>query len=185
MVRRRLLALFADILDYPGPGLARAVGACEALAASASAEAASLLGAFRTFVEQTPLARLEEVYTATFDLDAACHPYVGYHLFGETYKRSVFLVGLRERYRAIGYLDGAELPDHVAVLLRFLALTEDAAQAEEVVQEALLPALERMTAGADAGPEEAGHEPKPAHYRPVLRALYLVLGGEAARAAAV
>lgn len=182
MVRRRLLARFADVLQYPGPGLARAVGACEALAASASAEAASLLRAFRAFVEQTPLPRLEEVYTATFDLDAACHPYVGYHLFGETYRRSVFLVELRERYRAIGYANGAELPDHVAVLLRFLALTEDEAEAEEIVREALLPALERMLGGTDGGPEETGHEPKPPHYRPVLRALYLVLGGQAARA---
>ncbi len=183
-VERRLFALFADVFEYPGPRVARAVRECEALVAPRSVEAAALLGEFRAFVERTPLARLEEVYTGTFDLDAACHPYVGYHLFGETYKRSVFLVGLRERYRKIGYQDGGELPDHLAVLLRFLALTDDAVLAEEIVREALLPALDRMTGSDDADPEVAGHEPKPKHYQPVLRALHIALGGEVARAAA-
>ncbi len=184
ITERRLFLLFADLLDYPGPRVAEAASECQALVAPRSREAAALLGRFRAFAEQTPLARLEEVYTGTFDLDAACHPYVGYHLFGETYKRSVFLVGLRERYRKIGYTDGGELPDHLVVVLRFLAVTDDAILAEEIVREALLPALDRMAGGKDADPEEAGHEPKPKHYQPVLRALHLALGGEVARAAA-
>lgn len=167
---RRILGLFAEILEYPGARLARAVQECEALVASRNAEAGALLGRFRAFVEEAPLARLEEVYTGTFDLDAACHPYVGYHLFGESYKRSVFLLGLKERYTARGFAAGSELPDHVAVLLRFLATTDDAGLAAELVGEALLPALDRMTGTGE------GQSPK--EYQRVLQALRLVLQRE-------
>ncbi|MBK6646555.1 MAG: molecular chaperone TorD family protein [Anaerolineales bacterium] len=83
---------------------------------------AAQLKKFHDYAASLPPGRLEEVYTGTFDLDAALPSYVGYHLFGETYKRSVFLVELetalhRRRLR----LPDNELPDHLAVILHFLA----------------------------------------------------------------
>ena len=89
------------------------------------------------------------MYTGTFDLDAACHPYIGYHLFGETYKRSIFLVELKQRYAAEGFVfSDSELPDHLAVILHFLATTRDEIQAQEIARDALLPVLDRMTGRA-------------------------------------
>jgi len=177
-----ILGLFADILEYPRPGLAETVRECEALVSAGNPEAAALLGGFRALVEETAPGRLEEIYTGTFDLDAACYPYVGYHLFGESYKRSVFLLELKERYRAQGFDVENELPDHLAVLLRFLAINDDVTLAGEIVHEALLPTLERMTGRArSAGYEEeekllssqdhSRHSP----YYGVLEALRLVL----------
>ncbi len=178
----RLFERFAELLDYPGPGLLAAACECEAAAARVIPEAAALLHEFRAFVEATPLGRVQEVYSSTFDLDAAYHPYVGYHLFGETYKRSVFMLELKERYRAHGFVVERELPDHLAVLLRFLATHGDSPLAGELVQEAVLPALDRMSgrarsAGYDQdefpGPQDSRRRQSP--YRQVLEALRLVL----------
>lgn len=178
---RTILSLFADMLEYPRPGLSEAAQECAALVTPQNPEAGTRLLGFCAFVEQTPLGRLEEVYTGTFDLDAACHPYVGYHLFGESYRRSVFLLELKERYRAHGFVMEHELPDHLAVLLRFLAISDDAALTGEIIHEALLPALERMTGKApSAGYDE--EEPSVSQgqrrqnpYHQVLEALWLVL----------
>lgn len=151
-----ILRLFADVLDYPGPGLAGVVRRCRELLAEGVPEAAALLEDLLTLVEGTPLGTLEEIYTGFFDLNPVCHPYVGYHLFGESYKRSVFLLGLKERYRAQGFaFAGTELPDRLSIMLRFLAAGHDAELGREIVREALLPALERM-AGQAATQEAAG-----------------------------
>lgn len=178
-----ILGLFADMLEYPRPGLAEIVRECEALVSPGNPEAATLLGGFRALVEEISPGRLEEIYTGTFDLDATCYPYVGYHLFGESYKRSVFLLELRERYRAQGFDVENELPDHLAVLLRFLAINDDVTLTGEIVHEALLPTLERMTGKArSAGYDEEkplGSQDHSRHspYHGVLEALRLVLQG--------
>lgn len=174
---RRLFGLFADLLEYPHPRTLEALRECEALAALASPGATALLRDFRAFVEGMPLARLEEVYTSTFDLDPACSPYLGYHLFGESYKRSVFLLELRRRYRAEGLALEGELPDHLAVVLRFLATSQDPALRAELVDEALTPALEQLLkreGDEGGGPPGDAADPRQG-YRAVLRALHRVL----------
>ena len=194
-IERRLFQRFAELLEYPQPGLVEAARECEALISlvpsfHVSGErrdrgAAVLLREFRTFVEATPLGRVEEIYSGTFDLDVACHPYVGYHLFGESYKRSVFLLELKERYRAQGFnVPENELPDHLAVLMRFLAVTDDITLAGEIIHEAMLPALERMMGKAKSAGYDEGETPEPPHnrrqyhpYRGVLEAIELILQG--------
>ena len=69
---------------------------------------------------------LEELYTETFDLTPAMTLYIGYHLFGETPKRSSFLVRLEEAYQAHDFDSGTELADHLCVLLRFFSVAQDA-----------------------------------------------------------
>lgn len=174
-IEGRVLRLFAQILEYPQAGLIGAVRECQALASMTSPQAAALLGQFAAFVEKAPLGRLEEVYTGSFDLDAACHPYVGYHLFGESYKRSVFLLGLKERYRAHGFDATDELPDHIAVMLNFLATCGDAALAGELIHEALVPALEPMAGQGDAAEAQPKQRNGGRNYQQVLQALRLVL----------
>ncbi len=148
--------------------------------ADESPEAASRLKEFAAFVERTPRNTLEEVFTATFDLNASRHPYVGYHMFGEAYKRSVLLLELKERFRTIGFDSGLELPDHIAVLLRFMALCPDVELITELVREAILPTLGPMIAAPEAepvGPDEEAPVPFDIgdDYSRVLRALQLIL----------
>ncbi|MFQ5875997.1 MAG: nitrate reductase molybdenum cofactor assembly chaperone [Dehalococcoidia bacterium] len=138
-------------------------------------DAAAPLSKFRAFVEATPRGRLEEIYTGAFDLDATCHPYVGYHLFGESYKRSVFLLELKERYRAQGYIaNDKDLPDRLSILLRFLSMSDDVSLAQEIIGEALIPALDKMAkkkGGEDVDEPRGGSRP----YQDVLLTLQILL----------
>lgn len=143
---RQAYRLFADILDYPHPGLADEVERCASLVAVASPEGAGHLRSFKEFVEGTSLGRLEEIYSAYFDLNPVCYPYVGYHIFGESYKRSTFLIRLKELYREHGLLTyGSELPDRLSLVLRFLSVSQDDELNQELIGDGLLPALDRIT----------------------------------------
>jgi len=180
----RVLELFADLLEYPRPDLDVAATAreCRELLAQESPEGAALLGEFVAFAERTPRDTVEEIFSATFDLNASCHPYVGYHMFGESYPRSLFLVELKERFRNKDFDQGVELPDHVAVMLRFLSMCGDAELRDEIARDAILPTLGPMTLAPESAPpiEEGEGEPPEVFdigtdYRRVLQALQCVL----------
>jgi nitrate reductase delta subunit len=146
--RGEIVALLADLVDYPGPELAESVLVCRELVSPA---AASLLDGFLADLERLGLERMQELYSSSFELEAACYPYVGHQLLGESYRRSRFMVWLLERYAEQGFEpDRSELPDHLLVMLRFLAVCGDDALASELVGEAILPALGRMTSGDPA-----------------------------------
>lgn len=146
---RQLYQCFARMLEYPAGGTLQAAAKAQDLLVDENPEAAMSLKEFYEYAEALPAGRLEEVYTGTFDLDAACHPYVGYHLFGETYKRSAFLVELKQRYQAEMFVfPENELPDHLAVILHFLAFTQDRVQASEIARDGILPFLDRITGRA-------------------------------------
>lgn len=175
---RDVFELFAELLDYPRAGLGPIAERCAALLAKPIPEAATLLRDFSAFATSTSQSQLEEIYTGLFELDASHHPYVGYHLFGESYKRSAFLLGLKARYRDHGIECGTELPDHLPAVLRFLAMNEDLAETQELVSEALQPALARMSRGKTEDPPDPDI-PQPVHpgarYQDLLRALALLL----------
>ena len=184
--QRRVLDLMAGMLEYPQTDLTEPVRECQGLVSLDNPEAAAHLREFHDFVAATPLGRLQEVYTGTFDLNAACDPYLGFHLFGESYKRSAFMVELKQRYRAHGFtISNSELPDHVAVVLRFLASCDDTTLAGEIVHEGLLPVLQKMVGKSDEVDPEAGDEAGEGErpeltagrkvYTQVLQALLLVL----------
>ena len=98
----------------------------------------------------------EELYTATFDVTPACVPYVSIHLFGEeNFKRGEFMAALSARYAAAGFETRGELPDHLAVLLRFLAQTDEV-ERRELVRFCLLGPLGKMIAAlAEENPYHA------------------------------
>ena len=177
---------FAYILEYPAGGTLQAALEVQGLLLDEHPEAAAQLNEFHEYAASLSAGRLEEVYTGTFDLDAACHPYLGYHLFGETYKRSIFMVELKQRYSAAGFtFPDNEIPDHLAVILHFLAMTNNNAQAEEIARDALLPVLDRMTGrtksegfdeDADAeAPKAKAESEKRTQFQVVLEALRSVL----------
>ncbi|GIK10126.1 MAG: hypothetical protein JETCAE02_00140 [Anaerolineaceae bacterium] len=146
---RSLYQCFARMLEYPAGGTLQAAIKAQGLLRDEDPQSAAQLKEFYDYAAALPPGRLEEVYTGTFDLDAACHPYVGYHLFGETYKRSIFLVELKQRYATDNFaFPDTELPDHLAVILHFLATARDETQTQEIARDALLPTLDRMTGRA-------------------------------------
>jgi nitrate reductase delta subunit len=162
----RLYQLFSDILDYPNLQLSTWVNECINILSSLGEGPVTPLKEFRVFLEKTPPSRVEEVYVKTFDLQADCYPYVGYHLFGDGSHRAMFLSGLKERYQKIDLPLTNELPDHLSVILRFLVKDQDAEEREELIYLCILPALKKML-------KEFQEKRNP--YKGVLEALLLVL----------
>ncbi len=160
----------AEILDYPRPGLAASVAGCVARMRAAHPAAARRLEEVARALASAAPGRLEESYTAAFDLDASCSPHVGHRLLGADPRRGVFLARLAGRYRSRGFSAGRELPDHVAVLLRFLAHSPDEPGREELVGECLVPALATLA-------QELGRRSHP--YAAVADAARLVLEADA------
>ncbi|RPI97700.1 MAG: nitrate reductase [Chloroflexi bacterium] len=152
--------LLAHLIDYPTPEVFVQVRACAEAIRARYPRAARYMAQFRLFVEQTELSRLEELYAATFDLKPVCYPYIGYQLFGDTYKRGEFLAHLNAHYREGGFVVQGELPDHLGMILGYLARTWDA----DLVTEGMIPSLERMIDQLEGNP-----------YRDLLRAILAVL----------
>ncbi len=161
---------FAGLLAYPTPAIFQQAQAClEQLRQSHLEHAGAMENAGRR-LQRLSLEQLEELYTATFDMQPVCYPYVGYQLFGESYKRGAFMAQLNEAYHACGYSTGQELPDHLPVILRFLGLSTTAREDDfgrTLMVEGLEPALEKMLQAFDKDSMNP--------YFGVLSALYLVL----------
>ena len=90
---------------------------------------------------------------------------------GEQYAAAVgahFMARLREHYRSSGFVAGDDLPDHLCVILRFLASREHGEVERELVVDCMIPALGKMVAGF-------AELTNP--YRDALQALLLLLGG--------
>ncbi len=167
-----LYDLFAHVLGPPGPSLSDQVSECISILAPSRGEAAGLMNRFKTFVDQTPISRMEKIYAETLSPDGVCYPYVGYHIFGDGSHRRLFRAGLEEEYRIYDFSAAQEFPDHLGVMLQFLARDEDEEEIDELISLSIIPALKRMLEGLD----------RATPYRDVLKALLLVLQeGQTAR----
>ncbi len=165
-----ILASFAEIVDYPAADLPARLVACRRLVAPENPEAAALLARFESFVRGTDAGRLEELYAEAFDFLAGCAPHLGAHLFPDDPRRGAFMARLAETYRAHGFSSGAELPDHLGVVLRFLAAHGGNETATELLELAVVPATTALAA-------ELARQAHP--WEPVLRALLLVVRARA------
>jgi nitrate reductase delta subunit len=131
----------ASLFDYPYPEFEE--GSARAIAAS-SGESRSLLQAFHDGFAPLGISQQQELYIDTFDVCAETSPYIGHHLFGEEIRRSQLMAQLRGRYRESGLEDTIELPDHLANVLRFLAIASAGEERTELICHCLIPALEHM-----------------------------------------
>lgn len=160
---------FEPLFRYPTPELRARARACADALRPRWPDAARRLEDFLAFLAAHPPVRWEEVYTSTFDLQPVCWPYVGYQLFGESYKRGMFMASLRGTYRHCNYDPGDELPDHIAVVLGFLGSSwqMEPEVARDLLHVCLKPALVGML-------QAMGKARSP--YRAVLEALAEVVG---------
>ncbi|MHB1397908.1 MAG: nitrate reductase molybdenum cofactor assembly chaperone [Trichloromonadaceae bacterium] len=142
---------FAELFSYPTAELSQTLASCTALLREEQPSAAASLERFDDFLQTQTAARIEEVFTATFDLQPVCYPYVGYQLCGENQQRGMFLMQLNQLYRQHGFVAGVELPDHLSTLLRFIGTLAPQDCSRELIEEGLLPALAKILQGLDAG----------------------------------
>ena len=163
VAQQTLCHYFADLLSYPDGATQQTATDCATLLRALYPKSAESLTGFVKFLDGQDAARIEEVFTETFDLQPACHPYVGYQLCGESQQRTMFLIKLQQLYNQHGFAAGSELPDHLSTMLRFIGTVTDRSCRQELISDGLLPALEKLLQGLDT----TGEHP----YVKLLRAL--------------
>lgn len=105
---------------------------------------------FAEFVAGSSLAEIQEDYVATFDFNPAAAPYLGHHLYGDHRKKGEYMIRVKREFGRHGFTPaGNELPDHLGVLLSFLAHLasrgDDAARRQFITSH-VLPGLEKLAA---------------------------------------
>jgi nitrate reductase molybdenum cofactor assembly chaperone len=159
----------AGLLDYPVADWQSRCDECKELLTAESESFVSQFALFASEIERLSLSELQEVYTRTFDLSPVCALDIGYHLFGENYKRGVFLANLRETEAPFDLGQEHQLPDYLPVLLRLLTKLTDEELRSALIVDCMIPALEKMlkTLGEGENP-----------YRHLIELVRLVLHSE-------
>jgi len=145
--KTRMKSIYEDLaalLDYPSQGWRLLIESCGELVANERADSSAALANFRETVITLSLSELQELYTRTFDLSPVCALDIGYHLFGENYKRGVFLANLRETEAPFDLGQEHQLPDYLPVLLRLLTKLDDEELRSALIVDCMIPALEKM-----------------------------------------
>src|SRR5690606_20722080 len=139
-----LCEAFSHLLSYPGQDYKSWLELC--LAEFDDTSIRETLGAFVEVVRTEPLTTLEERFVATFEMTTKRPLEIGWHLYGEQYKRGEFLVKMRNMLREHQVEESQELPDHLSHCLKLLPKMEDD-DACAFLAHYLLPALERLLRG--------------------------------------
>ncbi|MAE10368.1 MAG: nitrate reductase molybdenum cofactor assembly chaperone [Dehalococcoidales bacterium] len=166
---KQLCRVFAEVLEYPGGSVHETAAECLSALDASLPDIADQMRPFVTFIDSQKRGSLEELYSETFDLAPGSTLYIGYHLFGETPKRSSFLVRLEEAYQFLGFESGTELADHLCVMLRFMAVAEDGEFVLPLLEESILPVLDKMA--AELQKNKNGYAPAVSSLRLFLRQL--------------
>lgn len=142
----RLCEIFSHLLSYPNEDYKEWVELC---AAGLDEPARAIFQSFAEVARGEPLARLEENFVATFEMTTKRPLEIGWHLYGEQYKRGEFLVRMRKMLRDHGVEENHELPDHLSHCLALLPRMEGS-DADAFVAGYLLPAIEKLLKGFQA-----------------------------------
>ncbi|MCC3650157.1 nitrate reductase molybdenum cofactor assembly chaperone [Streptomyces sp. S07_1.15] len=110
------------LLAYPEDGFPEHTRLARRAAAALPEAAAAPLLRFLDHAGATPITALAADYVAVFDHRKRCCPFLTYYAHGDTRKRGVALLRLKQTYARAGLrLTDDELPDHLAVVLEFAA----------------------------------------------------------------
>ena len=105
---------------------------------------------FKELLRSSTLAELQEDYVAQFDFNPAAAPYLGHHLYGDNQKKATYMIQVKQEYGRHDFVPAAEeLPDHLGVVLSFLAhLAQRGEHAfrRRFIEEMVLPGLQKLVA---------------------------------------
>ena len=115
------LSLFAQAFQYPYPGQIDSLYL--ETQTMLDTPGGKELAKFAKELKVLSLSEQEELYTRTLDLSPLSAPYVGYHVWGESYKRGEFMAALSKEMKLYEIDLEGELPDHLLPVLRYLHAT--------------------------------------------------------------
>ncbi|MDW4911197.1 nitrate reductase molybdenum cofactor assembly chaperone [Streptomyces sp. ADMS] len=140
------------LLAYPDEEFEQTLALAARVAATLPDPVARPLLRFTAHAEQTAPADLAATYVTTFDHRKRCCLYLTYYAHGDTRKRGIGLLRLKQTYTAAGWrLGDDELPDHLAVVLEFAA-TDPATGARLLTEHRAGLELLRLALNDDGSP---------------------------------
>jgi nitrate reductase assembly molybdenum cofactor insertion protein NarJ len=138
--------VLAEMFRYPTKGLDTHSERWRNIITQRVPELAFKLEPFISHIHEKHVSFQQEYYIRTFDVQAVCFLDIGYILYGEDYKRGVFLVNIKKEQDKAGNDCGYELADHLPNVLTLLPKLEDSKLAEELVFSLLIPSIHEMIA---------------------------------------
>lgn len=142
------LRVLSMLLNYPDDDLLNHLDEIASIAErSPSAEIESAIQAFVNELNTHRLIRIQERYTAVFDMNPAMTMNMTYHSNGDNEKRAAALAHLQHNYARAGWrrITG-ELPDYLPLMLEFLSICPDPKHTAPVWQclAGMQPLVERL-----------------------------------------
>jgi nitrate reductase molybdenum cofactor assembly chaperone NarJ/NarW len=151
MAMIRTFKALSALLSYPSVDLQRAIPEIRDVLTGEAVLSPAHIAALKPMLRRvvtSDIYALQEAYVLLFDRSRTLSLNLFEHIHGESRNRGGAMVDLLETYRAGGFdLVGPELPDHLPVLLEFLA-TQPLATAREILADAgpiLAVLAERLT----------------------------------------
>jgi nitrate reductase molybdenum cofactor assembly chaperone len=144
LTHRAQYQLLAALLEYPAADYPDRVRGIKDYLDGHYPDAAEELGRFMELLPGNDLQAMQELFTRSFDVQAATTLDVGYVLFGDDYKRGILLANLNREHRHASVDTGTELADYIPNLLRLMAVIEDEEVLHDLAYAILGPALLEM-----------------------------------------
>ena len=160
--------LLAALFEYPDAGYPQRVLAAKDFLDGRYIKAGVELDRFLAFLPTQDLRSMQELFTRSFDVQAATTLDIGYVLFGDDYKRGEMLANLNREQCAAKIDCGTELADYLPNLLRLMAAHEDEDLIHDLAQEILAPALRQMISEFDPDRVEQRNVSFIKHYKTLI-----------------
>ena len=137
--------LLAELLEYPQDSFQDLLDNSGIMLNNFDDEVKDLFSKFSSSVKESSLEKLQELYVKTFELNPACTPYVGVHIFGEDgYKRGTFMARLKQAYTENGLENNSELPDHISQILKLPSCLNDENKYNTLLAECVIAPIALM-----------------------------------------
>ncbi|MBI2996594.1 MAG: molecular chaperone TorD family protein [Candidatus Melainabacteria bacterium] len=138
----------AELLEYPQDGFCNLLNSCETMLNNFDNEVKeikNLFNKFSSFVKENSKEKLQELYVKTFELNPACTPYIGVHIFGEDgYKRGTLMTRLKQAYKENNLNNNSELPDHISQILKLASSLNDKDKYNTLLAECVIHPINLM-----------------------------------------
>jgi nitrate reductase assembly molybdenum cofactor insertion protein NarJ len=168
MAHRIQYELLAPLFEYPQADFSEQVANIKNHLVGRYADAATELGRFADLLPVDDLELMQELYTRSFDVQAATTLDIGYVLFGDDYKRGILLANLNREHRTANIDTGTELADYIPNLLRLMAVIEEEEVLHDLAYAILGPALLEMIGEFSTERIQKRNEKYEKHYKTLI-----------------
>ncbi len=144
-----LYSLLAILLEYPGEDFKLKVEECVKTLESSQryADGIEEMRHFQQELAEATLDDIQGVYSYTFELTSDYTLDMGYHLY-DGFKRTNKLATIKGMYRSQGFpideVSKGELPDHLPIILKFIAFSKDEALKKDFLESFVVLAMEKL-----------------------------------------